>query len=84
MTHARVTGEIYNRDSPQAQRPGGQQVKTAVPGEIINTGGGFEEYDRCGRRLRVLAGYAPRHRRDFEIIQPADQPAFDALGVKIF
>jgi hypothetical protein len=83
MAHARMAGEIDYRDSLQTQRPRSQQVKTAVPGEIVDARGCFEEDDRRARGLQFLTRNSPGHRRDFQVIEPADQSAFDALGEKI-
>jgi hypothetical protein len=84
LAHARVAGEICDGNPFQAQGPRSQQVKSAVPREIVNACGCLEEYDglsRCGRRE---AGHASRDARDLEIIQPADESALEALGVKVF
>jgi len=84
VTHPRIAREICDRDALQAQRPRGQQMKSAVPREIVNPRGGLEEDDRRARRLWFLARNFSRHRRDLEIIEPADKSAFDALGEKLF
>src|SRR5215216_1486845 len=80
MAHAGVTGKIGDRDSLQAQRPGGKQMKTTVPRKIINARGSLEKHNRCARRTRRLASDAFRQARDLEIVEPADESAFDALG----
>jgi len=82
LAHPRVAGEDRNRHALQAQRPGCEQVKSAVPREIVNPGGGFEEDDRLSLRRRFLARNMPRHRRDLEIVESADQSALEALGDK--
>jgi hypothetical protein len=57
-------------------------MKAAIPREIVNPCGGFEEDNRRARRLRLLSCNTARHRRNFEIVEPADKSAFDALGEK--
>jgi hypothetical protein len=59
-------------------------VKPAVPGEIVNPGGGFEEDDGRARSGRRLTSYELRQARDLEIVEPANESAFEALGEKIF
>ena len=57
-------------------------MKATIPGEIIDPGRGFEKYDgRPGRRRR-LADDTFCQARNLEVIQPADESAFDALGDK--
>ena len=65
VTHPRIAREICDRDALQAQRPRGQQVESAVPREIVNACGGFEEDDgrACGKWRET--GDVFRHRRDF-------------------
>jgi hypothetical protein len=55
-------------------------VKAAVPGKVIDTGGGFEEDDRCAAWLRFFASYFARDRCDLDVIKSADKSTFDALG----
>ena len=59
-------------------------MESAVPREVVNACGGFEERDRCTRGLWLLMGNAPRHTRDLQIIEPAEEAAFEALSEKIF
>ena len=59
-------------------------MKPAVPGEVIDPRGGFEEDNRRARRRRGVANNALCHARDFEIIEPADKPAFDSLFEEFF
>jgi hypothetical protein len=54
-------------------------MKTAVPGEIVYAGRCFEERDRRIIGWRLFASNGSRYRGNFEIIEPADQTAFDAL-----
>ena len=57
-------------------------METAVPREIVDARGGLEKDHRRARGFWLLTSYSPRHRRDFEIIEPADQSAFDTLSVE--
>lgn len=59
-------------------------MKPAVPGEIVDSRGGFEKDDRRPGRRRGVAGNALCHARNFEIIEPADKPALDALREEFF
>ena len=59
-------------------------MKSAVPREIIDPCRGFEERDRCTRWLWLLTGNAPRYARYLQIIEPADESAFEALGEEFF
>lgn len=59
-------------------------MESAVPGEVIDSCGCFEENNRCASRLRLLASHLARHRCDLEIVESADKSAFDALGEEIF
>lgn len=59
-------------------------MKTAVPREIIDTSGGFEEDNRCIRWWGGMTGDASCDPRNFEIVEVADQSAFDALCEEIF
>ena len=58
-------------------------METAVPGKIVDAGGRFEENNRRARGRRRLASQARCSTRNFEIIEPADESAFDALGEEI-
>jgi len=58
-------------------------MKAAVPREIINTCGCFEKRDRRATGLRLFASNDSRDTSDFKIIEPADQSAFDVLGVEV-
>ena len=55
-------------------------MKTAVPGEIIDSRRSLEKDNRCPRRNRRLAGDAFGQARDLEIVEPANQSALDALS----
>jgi hypothetical protein len=59
-------------------------MKSAVPREIVNAGGGFEEDDGLSACLRFFPRDKPRHARDFHIVDAADESAFEALGEKLF
>jgi hypothetical protein len=59
-------------------------MKPAVPGKIVNPGGGLEENNgRAGRRRR-LADNTPCNPGNFQVVEPADQAALDALFEKLF
>lgn len=83
MTHARVAGKISNGNPLEPQRPGGEQMKSAVPGKIIDPGGGFEKDNRRARRSWRLADDTLCHTRDFQIVEPADKSAFEALSEEV-
>jgi len=55
-------------------------MKPAVPREIIDACGGFEEdhWSPCGRR-RVTRDESC-DARNLEIVEPAHEPTFEALG----
>jgi len=59
-------------------------MKSAVPREVIDACGCFEERDRRARRRRRVASYELRHARDLQIIEPADESAFKALSEEFF
>ena len=59
-------------------------MKSAVPREIVNTRGGFEEDDRRARGSWRVTSYKLRDLRNFEIVESADKSAFDALGEEFF
>ena len=59
-------------------------MKPAVPGEIVDSRGGFEKDDRRPGRRRGVAGNALCHARNFEIIEPAYETAFDSLFEEFF
>ena len=59
-------------------------MESAVPGQVVNAGGCFEENDRRAFGLRFLTSHLMRYKCYLEIIEPADKSAFDALGEKIF
>ena len=80
MTHPRMTGEIGNRDSLESECPGGQQMETTIPREIIDAGRCFEEDNRSTGRLRGSVNDLFGSTCNFSIIKPADQPAFDSLS----
>jgi hypothetical protein len=56
-------------------------VEAAVPRKIVNASGGFEEDNRRARGLQLLASDFLCHRRNIEIVEAADNAAFDALCV---
>ena len=58
-------------------------MKPAVPREIVNAGGGFEEDDRRSLGGRRVTGDEFRHARDLEIVEAADESAFEALDEEI-
>ena len=60
----------------------GRTTERAIKG-IVDACGCLEKDHRRAGRLRFLKGYTPRHAGNFEIIQSADQSAFDALGEKV-
>jgi len=82
VTHPGMACKIGYRNPFQPQGPGCQQMKSAVPGKIIDPGGGFEEDDGRACRRRRLARNFFCDLRNFEIIEPADQSALDALFVE--
>jgi hypothetical protein len=84
MTHARVAGKINHWDSLQAERPRGQQMKSTVPGKIVNASGRFEEDNRRVRGSWRVASYELCDSGNLEVVEPADKSAFDALGIKVF
>ena len=45
VAHAGAAGKVGHRNALQPQGPRRQQVKAAVPGEIVDAGRGLEEYD---------------------------------------
>ena len=59
-------------------------MECAVPGKVIDACGGFEERDWRARGLWLLTGNAPCYTRDLQIIEPADESAFDALSEEFF
>jgi len=59
-------------------------MESAVPREVIDPCGSFEERDWCTRWLWLLTGNAPCYTRDPKIIEPADESAFEALGEEFF
>ena len=54
MAHPRITGEISNGNSLQAESPRGEKMKSAVPGKIIYPRGCLEKDDRLSVRRRFL------------------------------
>lgn len=54
-------------------------MKAAVPREIVDAGGGFEEEERRAGGDRRLPGDPFRHAGDLPIVKPADDAAFEAL-----
>jgi hypothetical protein len=58
-------------------------MEAAVPGEVIDPGRGFEENDRGAGRRGGLSSHALCDTRDLEVVQPADEPALDALFVEL-
>ena len=59
-------------------------MKSAIPREIVNSCGCFEEDDRRARGKWLVVSDEFRHCRNLEIVEPADESAFDALGEKFF
>ena len=59
-------------------------MKSAVPGKVIDAGGGLKKNDRLARCGRRVTGDKLRRLRHFEVVEPADKSAFDALGEKVF
>lgn len=59
-------------------------MKPAIPREIIDACGGFEEdhWSPCGRRR--VTGDEFRDARDLEVVEPAHESAFEALGEEFF
>jgi hypothetical protein len=82
LAHAGIASEISDWDSLQTKSPRGQQMKSAVPGKVINAGGGFEKNNGRAVRLGFLPGNLLCDTGNFEVIQPADESAFDTLGKK--
>ena len=54
-------------------------MKSAVPGEVVDAGGGFEEEERRAGRDRRLPGDPFRHTGDLPIVKPAGDAALEAL-----
>jgi hypothetical protein len=54
-------------------------MKATIPGKVVNAGRGFEENDRCARGSRGLASHLLCQACDFEIVEPADKSALEAL-----
>ena len=54
-------------------------MKTAVPGEVIDTCGGFEEDNRRALRWRLSARHLPGDGCDLSIVKTADQSSFETL-----
>ncbi len=75
-----MTCKISNRDPLQSQRPGGQQMKPTIPGEIIDPGGGFEKDDRRAVSRRRVTSDEFCYARNFDVIEPAEESALEALG----
>ena len=84
FTHTGIAGKISNGNPLQAECPRGQQVKSAVPGKVVNAGGGFEENNGSARGSWRIASYELRDSRNFEIVESADKAAFDTLGEEFF
>ena len=57
-------------------------MEAAVPGEIVDPGRGFEEYNRRALSRRRLTGNKFCEPSNFEIVEPASETAFEALYVK--
>ena len=57
-------------------------MKSGVPREVINPCGCLEEEDRRVGELRLALRNLPCHAGDLQIIEPAGESAFDALGEK--
>lgn len=55
-------------------------MKAAVPRQIVDSGRGFEEDNGSARRSGRLMGNTFGNTCDLEVIQPADESAFDALS----
>ena len=83
LAQAGVARKIYNGNPVQAQCPRDEQMKAAIPREVIDTGGSFEEDNRRAAGLRLLASDSLCNGCDLEIIKPADESAFDSLGIEI-
>ena len=83
FAHARMAGEIGNRDAFQPQSPRSQQVKAAVPRKIVNPGRGFEKNDGLSFWLRCALRHLSCHGGNLQVIEPADETALDALCAKL-
>ena len=59
-------------------------MESAVPREIIDPCGCFEEDDGRASWFRFAFRNLLCHLGDLQIIEPADKSAFEALGEKIF
>ena len=59
-------------------------MESAVPREVIDPCGGFEERDRRAGSRRRATSYELRHTRNLQIIEPADESAFEALSEEFF
>jgi hypothetical protein len=58
-------------------------MKPAVPREVVDAGGGFEENHRRARGVRRATRHDMRHARNFDIVETADESAFEALREEI-
>jgi hypothetical protein len=83
MTHPGMTGKVSNRDPLKPQRPRDEKMKSAVPGEIVNSGRSLEKDNWSSGRCWRLTGNLHRCASDFQIIQSANQSALEILGIKI-
>ena len=59
-------------------------MKSAIPREIVDAGGSFEEHDWLTSCRWRVTGDKFRDMCDLEIVEVADKPTFEALGEKIF
>ena len=59
-------------------------MKSAVPREIVDASGCFEENNGRASGSWRVASYEPRNLGDFEVVESADKSAFDALGEEFF
>lgn len=68
MRHAAFASKKPDGDALQAKGPRGEQMKGAVPREIVDAGGGFEKDDGRAIGRGNLLGNTTRHLPDLEVV----------------
>ena len=74
-THACFAGKENDRHALQTQSPRNQQVKSAVPREIVEAAGCFKENNGPSLGLWRATGHALRHLKDAPVVQVPRQAA---------
>ena len=59
-------------------------MKSAVPREVVNASGRFEEDHRCASGSWRIVSYELCDSRNFVVVKSADKSALDALGEEFF